>query len=358
MLTKEEHSRYNRHIILPEVGVPGQEKLKAAKVLVIGAGGLGCPVLQYLAAAGVGTIGIADDDVISESNLQRQVLYASADIGKPKVIVATEKLRLLNPFIVIKSYNLRINAANAAEIVSGFDVVVDGSDNFSTRYIINDVCVKANKPLVFGAVHKFEGQVSVFNYRGGPTYRCLFPEAGDTPSCAEAGVLGVLPGITGCIQANETIKIITGIGKVLSGRLLTVNALTLNIEIFSFRRSSTLNPIEITGSDKEMRECASQITSAELKELLTDTKNTRLVDVREKHEHEEFNIGGENIPLHELEHNLHKISDKKQIILYCRSGARSRIALQLLRKLGLTNVYTLNGGIDSFKSSSTVDIIG
>src|ERR1035437_2494874 len=235
-MTTEEKRRYARHIILPEIGLEGQQKLKQAKVLVVGAGGLGCPVLQYLTAAGVGTLGIIDFDTVDESNLQRQVLYSTEDIGKHKAAIAKEKLEKQNPDINLVSHVAHLTSANALEIISQYDIVVDGSDNFATRYLVNDACVILNKVLVFGSIFKFEGQVSVFNYKGGPTYRCLYPEApaeGDVPNCAEIGVLGVLPGIVGTLQANEVIKIITGIGDILSGKLLTLDALTMQFNTFT-----------------------------------------------------------------------------------------------------------------------------
>ena len=227
-LTAEEKYRYSRHLLLEEVGLQGQEKLKKAKVLVVGAGGLGCPILLYLAAVGVGTIGVIDFDTIDASNLQRQTLFSTNDLGRSKAKVAKEKLNSNNPFIEVISYNEQLTNENALDLFSKFDIIVDGTDNFYTRYLVNDACLIANKPLVYGAIHKFEGHVSVFNYQEGPTYRCLFPnppKAGSIPSCSEVGVIGVLPGIIGTQQANEVIKIILGTGKVLSGRLLIYNAL-------------------------------------------------------------------------------------------------------------------------------------
>jgi len=227
-LTPEEKYRYSRHLLLEEVGLEGQEKLKEAKVLVIGAGGLGCPVLLYLAAAGVGTIGVIDFDTIDASNLQRQTLFSTDDVGRSKAEVAKEKLNANNPFINVIAYNEELTNKNSLEIFSAFDIIVDGTDNFHTRYMVNDACLIANKPFVYGAIHKFEGQVSVFNYQEGPTYRCLFPnppEAGSIPSCSEVGVVGILPGIIGTQQANQVIKIILQIGQVLSGRLMIYNAL-------------------------------------------------------------------------------------------------------------------------------------
>jgi molybdopterin/thiamine biosynthesis adenylyltransferase len=233
MLTKEEITRYSKQLLLPGIGMKGQEKLKDAKVLVIGAGGLGCPVLQYLAAAGVGSIGIVDFDSIDITNLHRQVLYADDDIGKEKAIIATSKIAALNPFIKLETFNVELEYSNARKIISGYDIIVDCTDNFETRYIINDVCVLSDKPFVYGGIHKFEGQLSVFNYssidgKPGPTYRCLFPENKDdevADNCSVSGVIGVLPGMIGTMQANEVIKMITGIGNVCSGKLLIFNSL-------------------------------------------------------------------------------------------------------------------------------------
>jgi adenylyltransferase/sulfurtransferase len=232
--------RYDKQIALPEVGEAGQQKLAEAKVLVVGAGGLGCPALQYLAAAGIGTIGIVDGDVVNETNLHRQVLYTNSDVGKPKVEVAAERLKQLNPELEIQTYSEFLTASNAMDIVANYDLIVDATDNFAARYRINDVCVKLDKPVVYGAIHRFEGQVSVFNYKGGPTYRCLFPDKpaeNQIPNCNETGVLGVLPGIIGTQQATEVLKIILGIGEVLSGKLMTLNLLTNFTRTFEFARN-------------------------------------------------------------------------------------------------------------------------
>ena len=232
--------RYDKQIALPEVGEAGQQKLAEAKVLVVGAGGLGCPALQYLVAAGIGTIGIVDGDVVNETNLHRQVLYTNSDVGKPKVEVAAERLYQLNPEVKINTYSDFLTAKNAMDIVANYDLIVDATDNFAARYRINDVCVKLDKPFVYGAIHRFEGQVSVFNYKGGPTYRCLFPEyptENQIPNCNETGVLGVLPGIVGTHQATEVLKMILGIGEVLSGKLMTLNLLTNSSQIFECSRS-------------------------------------------------------------------------------------------------------------------------
>jgi molybdopterin/thiamine biosynthesis adenylyltransferase/rhodanese-related sulfurtransferase len=350
MLSSKEQSRYSKQIILPEIGIAGQERLCAARVLVIGAGGLGCPVLQYLAAAGVGTIGIADGDTIDISNLQRQVLYTEAEIGQQKAAVAAAKLRALNPGITITTYPFFADSTNILELIRGYDIVVDGSDNFETRYLVNDACVMLNKPMVSGAIYKFEGQVSVFNYNNGPTYRCIFPEppnAEDSPNCADIGVIAALPGIIGTIQANEVIKMITGIGEVLSGKLLVIDTLTMNTHTFNFK----LNPANknITGLKEYHKSCDIQhalISYAELKELLATDPTAQLVDVREPQEHFASNIGGINIPLSEMEHSYHLLVPDKTVVLYCASGVRSATSATLLIAKGFSKVVSLQNGIN------------
>ena len=284
MLSKDEQSRYNKQIILPEIKLEGQEKLRSAKVLVIGAGGLGCPVLQYLAAAGVGTLGIVDGDKVEISNLQRQVLYTADNIGQSKAIVAERKLRALNPHINTHTYPVFIDSKNALELMRTYDIIVDGSDNFATRYLINDACIILDKPMVSGAIYKFEGQVSVFNYNNGPTYRCIFPEppnADESPNCAEIGVIASLPGIIGTIQANEVIKIITGIGEVLSGKLLVIDTLTMNTHIFHFKLNEANKNIRLLKDT--LQNCELPVISIqydELQELMKEDTNIQLVDVR------------------------------------------------------------------------------
>ena len=332
----QERKRYSRQIILPEMGLSGQEKLKAAKVLIIGAGGLGCPVLQYLTAAGVGTIGILDDDVVTITNLHRQILYSAEDIGKGKAQTAKDKLSAQNPFVNFNVIPLRLNDENAAEIIADYDLVIDGSDNFPTRYLANDVCVELDKPLVFGSILRFEGQVSTFNYKGGPTYRCLFPEAEEGDNCAEAGVIGILPGIIGTYMANEVIKIICEIGQPLSGKLMVINALTNETNIFEFERNVNLpvpkniqNPVavqtETTGSEEISFEDFEQLQQENFEQIL-------LIDVREEYEYEEDFVGGINIPLPELAQNIAKMPADKTVVFYCRSGARSLMAVNLLKK--------------------------
>ena len=351
-MTTEELKRYNRHIILPEIGLLGQKKLKCAKVLVIGAGGLGCPVLQYLAGAGVGTIGIVDDDKVDESNLQRQILFNLNDIGKSKALVAVEKLSAQNPNCQFKDYQVRLTTANALEIISGYDIVVDGSDNFPTRYLVNDACVMLCKPLVFGSVFKFEGQVAVFNYKGGATYRCLYPQppsSEEVPNCSEIGVLGVLPGTVGLLQATEVIKIITGIGHVLSNKLLRFDALNMSFETFSFN----LNP-----KNKEIRAftdyeqfcglTVKEISAEQLKEKLRLHEQIQIIDVREPEEYAVKNMGATLIPLGTLADNLDKIKPNVPIVVHCQGGGRSKKAAQLLMEKGFQNVTSLKGGMREY----------
>lgn len=352
MFSTEELNRYNRHIILPEIGIEGQEKLKQAKVLVIGAGGLGCPLLQYLVAAGVGHIGIVDNDKVDESNLQRQILYSSEDIGKYKAEVAKEKLSQQNPFINLTSHISYLTSQNASQLISQYDIIVDGSDNFPTRYLVNDACVILNKPLVFGSVFKFEGQVSVFNYKDGPTYRCLYPTPpapDEAPNCSEVGVIGVLPGIIGTLQANEVIKIITGIGEVLSGKLLTIDALSMNVETFSFVPNSENKKISVlTDTEQLCSNPVKEISAEELKQKINLKEEFQLIDVRELVEYNLKNIGGELIPLHKLQENINKIKKNIPVIIHCQSGIRSKKAVELLNKKGYENIFSLTKGLVDF----------
>lgn len=359
-MSPEELKRYNRHIILPGFGIEAQEKLKSAKVLVIGAGGLGCPVLQYLAAAGVGTLGIVDFDMVDVSNLQRQVLYTVDDVGRPKAEVAAEKLARLNPFVTLKTHNLKLSTSNVIDVFKEYDLVVDGSDNFPTRYLVNDACVMLKKPLVFGSIFKFEGQVSVFNYQGGPTYRCLFPEPptpGESPACSEIGVIGVLPGIIGTLQANEVIKVITGTGEVLSGKVLVFNALNMSTLTFSFSKvagndsiSSFADYEDFCGLRKEDGAAIREISAEELKAWISEGKEFQLVDVREDYEYEEGNLDGLLIPLDILEKEYEKIRRDIPVVIHCQQGLRSRTAINNLnRKYGYTNLYNLSGGYNAWE---------
>ena len=361
--TKQELERYSRHLRLDQVGAAGQARLKMAKVLVIGAGGLGCPTLQYLAAAGVGTIGIIDGDVLDLSNLQRQILYATSEVGMYKVEAAKRRLEALNPLLEVKTYPYELTKDNALELMRAYDIVVDGSDNFATRYLVNDASVITQTPLVYGSIFKFEGQVSVFNYENGPSYRCLFPtppEVGQVPNCSEIGVLGVLPGIIGSMQANEVLKIILGIGVVLSGRLLVYN--TLNCE--SMLLEIAPNPAEIAAT--KAKEAAfhledyaafcgvgdSQHIEEISAEVLAETLNDyTLVDVRELWEQPEYEaLEGLKIPLPRLLTQAAHIPMDRPVVVLCAKGIRSRIAIeQLQEKLGYTNLKNLKGGIKAWE---------
>lgn len=357
-LSEEETRRYKRHIVLPEIGILGQQKLKHAKVLVVGAGGLGCPVLMYLTAAGIGNIGIIDFDKIDESNLQRQILYTTEDIGKYKSEIAKNKLLKQNPFIQITSYTSQFTFQNALKISTEYDVVVDGSDNFATRYLLNDVCVKANKPLVAASIFKFEGQLSVYNYKNGPTYRCLFPEPpSDSLNCSEIGVIGVLPGILGTLQANEVIKIITGIGEILSGRLLLVDALTLQFSELAFEKNPKNAWVHFSEDIYQQFKCKTDLTENPIKEIsplqlkqkLDTNEQLVIIDVREKYEYDICNLKGILIPLNEIENNCHKIPREQEVIVMCHHGRRSRVAIELLQqKHNYTNLVNLSGGINEW----------
>lgn len=347
-------NRYDRQIILPEIGIEGQQKILNARVLVIGAGGLGCPILQYLVAAGVGNIGLVDSDVVSISNLHRQILYTLADIGKQKVSVAKKHLLNQNPAVKIDVYPVMLHSSNALEIIKSYDFIIDGSDNFATRYLINDACVILKKAFISGSIFKFEGQISVFNYQNGPTYRCLYPEppiAGSVPNCSEIGVLGALAGIIGAMQAAEAIKIITGAGEVLRGKLLLFDMLTMRSQIIKFKA------IE---SNKEIKElinyqylcgdfplASTQNMDAEtLQSWTNERRDFQLIDVRNSHEFERDNIGGENIPLDDLLESIAQLDLQKPIIFCCQTGLRSTKALEILAQEGIKGTfYTLSDGI-------------
>ncbi len=362
MLSDKEKYRYSRHLLLDKVGEVGQEKLKAAKVLVIGAGGLGCPVLQYLTAVGVGTIGIIDFDTVDETNLQRQVLFTKEDIGKNKALIAATRLNQLNEFVNFDIYAEKLTNSNALGLFKEYDIVVDGTDNFSTRYLVNDACVLTDKPLVYGAIYKFEGQVSVLNYQGGPTYRCLFPEppeAGSVPNCSEIGVIGVLPGLIGTQQANEVIKLILGIGEPLSGKLAIFDALKSNQFTVEIKRNE--EQIEIVkqldfenhdydyfcGINKE--EAMNQISAAELKNLLAK-EDIQVIDVREPHETPKFEeLNAVNIPLQTIPNNMDKIAKDRKVVVHCQHGIRSMNAINYLEQQGFENLYNLTGGIVTYE---------
>jgi sulfur-carrier protein adenylyltransferase/sulfurtransferase len=364
MLSPEELKRYNRHLILESFGIAGQQKLKKARVLVIGAGGLSAPLLYYLAAAGVGTIGIVDGDWVEESNLQRQILFSMQDVGKLKVDAAKEQLLALNPYICINTYPFRLTAGNAPDLIAGYDAVADGSDNFPTRYLVNDCCVRSGKPLVYGSITRFEGQVGVFNLAQGevfsPNYRDLYPEPpapGTVPDCSEAGVLGVLPGIVGSLQASEVLKIISGVGEPLAGKLLLFNALSCDTRILEFEAdpANPLNKKEVEISDYQefcnfeqptRPRIMKEITVSELKQKMDSREDFQLIDVREPHEYEIASLGGELIPLGSILDSTDRISRDRTVVIHCRSGARSATAvLELEKRFGFTNLYNLKGGI-------------
>ncbi|WMJ72800.1 molybdopterin-synthase adenylyltransferase MoeB [Cytophagaceae bacterium ABcell3] len=370
MLTPEELKRYNRHIILPEFGKEAQEKLKNASVLVIGAGGLGCPVLLYLTAAGVGTIGIVDFDTVDKSNLHRQVLFSVKDTGKLKAEVAAEKLAEQNPFVNFKVHTEKLDRENAQALFAQYDLVVDGSDNFPTRYLVSDVCTIQNKPLIFGSIFKFQGQVSVFNYvdesgKKGPTYRCLFPEPpspGSVPNCATIGVLGVLPGMIGSIQANEAIKVITGIGQPLVGRLMMLDALsmeTTTIKIMAveenFKRTNLEADYEAfcnppTPMPETETEEYKEISVKTLEQKLNAQEDIFLLDVREPHESEICQITGSTlIPMRSVSEQVEKIPEDKPVVVYCHHGMRSAWVVKFLSdEFNYKNLYNLEGGIDQW----------
>jgi sulfur-carrier protein adenylyltransferase/sulfurtransferase len=364
--SKEELSRYDRHIIIPDFGFEAQKKLKASKVLVIGSGGLGSPALLYLAAAGVGTIGIIDFDVVDDSNLQRQVLFGVDAIGQPKVEAAKKRLELLNPYIDIKVYNQQLTSKNALDIIRDYDVVADGTDNFPTRYLVNDACLLLGKPNVYASIFQFEGQVSVFNYVNkegelGPNYRDLYPTPpppGLVPSCAEGGVLGVLPGIIGSLQALEVIKVITGVGETLSGRFFIFDALNFESRTFKIKRNpaNPVNGVNPTISElidyeqfcgvKAVEKPIKEITAKELYNLQVRGEDIQIIDVREPHEYEIANINGELIPLATVAANAERIDRNKKVIVHCKMGGRSAKAIhELEEKFGFTNLYNLKGGI-------------
>ncbi len=354
MFSPQEQQFYARQLSLPEFGHEGQQRLKQARVLVIGAGGLGCPILTYLAAAGVGTLGVIDFDKVEASNLHRQVLFGVDDIGKSKALAAAERLKALNPYISIQPYNEQLTSNNVLRLMADYDIVVDGSDNFPTRYLVNDACLLLDKPLVFGSIFKFEGQVTVFNYQGGPTYRCLYPVPpadNEVPNCAEVGVLGILPGVIGTLQATEVIKLITGAGEVLSGRLLLYDALRSTFQTYRFEADPASRErrglqadygLACAVPDREIEE----LTYPELLELLESPQPPLLIDVREPHERERFDIGGVNWPLNTLTQYLPDIQPHQDIVLYCQSGMRSRRAAEQLRKaLPNHTIRHLQGGV-------------
>ena len=368
-----ELSRYARHFVLPEFGMEGQKKLKKSSVLVVGAGGLGCPVLMYLAAAGVGRIGIIDADKVDDSNLQRQVLYTTQDVGAYKVEAAKKRLLALNPHIDIETYPYALTSDNALQIIDLYDVVADGTDNFPTRYLVNDAAVLRGKVNVYASIFRFEGQVSVFNYsqkegERGVQYRDLFPSpppAGLIPDCAEGGVLGVLPGIIGSIQASEVIKVLCGIGEPLAGRLFIFDAASFTTRVLkvsinpNLEIPTTLIDYDIfCGTPQEQDTNIQEISVLALKEMMDMEADFQLIDVREAYEYDVSNLGGTLIPLSILKKNsnienvLKAISKDKTVIVHCKSGARSREAIQILSQHGFSNLINLTGGIMAFSQDN------
>ncbi|MGH9718285.1 MAG: molybdopterin-synthase adenylyltransferase MoeB [Candidatus Acidiferrales bacterium] len=364
-LSNEEVLRYSRHLIMPEVGMDGQLKLKQAKVLCIGAGGLGAPLGLYLAAAGVGRIGLVDFDAVDLTNLQRQVLFGTSDVGRPKISAAADRLRNLNPDIQVDTFETHLTSENALDILKDYDIVVDGTDNFPTRYLTNDACVLLGKPNVYGSIFRFEGQVTIFGYPGGPCYRCLYPEPpppGLVPSCAEGGVLGVLPGIVGTIQACETLKLIIGKGEPMVGRLMLFDALAMKFRELKLRRNpecpvcgdhrtitKLIDYAEFCGVRGEEAPTnvtdISEITPRELKTRMDRGDDLYILDVREPHEYQICNLNGHLIPLGELPQRVHELDSSREIVAHCRSGKRSAEAVDFLRKAGFAKIWNLKGGI-------------
>ncbi|WP_168564714.1 molybdopterin-synthase adenylyltransferase MoeB [Crateriforma spongiae] len=365
----EERIRYSRHFTLPEVGVGGQAKLKQASVLLIGAGGLGAPVAMYLAAAGVGRLGLVDFDRVDQSNLQRQIIHGTNDVGKPKVESAEQTLADINPHVRLQFFNEPLTSENAMQRVADYDIVIDGTDNFATRYLVNDVCVLSGKPNCYGSIFQFEGQASVFGLGDGPCYRCLYPKPpapGTVPSCAEGGVLGVLPGMIGMIQATEAVKLILGQGMSLSGRLVLYDALQMRFREVKVRRDpqcpvcgdhpSITRPIdyqEFCGAPKMSSTDANEqspwdVQPGDVQQRLQTGADFILLDVREPHEYEICHLGGTLIPLGELQQRVGELDASREIIVHCKMGGRSAKAVQQLRQLGFENVHNMRGGIHAW----------
>ena len=371
-LTNEEILRYSRHLILPEVGKKGQEKLKAARVMLIGSGGLGSPNALYLAAAGIGTIGLIDFDVVDQTNLQRQLLFGTESVGKPKVEAAKECILSVNPNVVVNTYNEKLSSANAMNIFKDYDLVIDGTDNFPTRYLVNDACVFLGKTNIYGSIFRFDGQATLFKPKDGPCYRCLYPEPpppGEVPSCAEGGVLGILPGLVGMIQATEAVKFILGIGQSLVGRLLQISALDMTFREVQIRRDPTC---PVCGDAPTIRELIDYeqfcglgfgqeapveksddvpaIEPADLKRLLAGNgRSVNIIDVREPYEYEISRLPGSKlIPLGQLMDHVNELDSSKEYVVHCRSGARSAKAIRQLQSLGFKKLKNLNGGINAY----------
>jgi adenylyltransferase/sulfurtransferase len=363
-LSNDEILRYSRHLIMPEVGMEGQLKLKAARVLCIGAGGLGSPLALYLGAAGVGTLGIVDFDVVDYTNLQRQIIHTTADVGRKKLDSAADKLKAMNPFVNVRKIETRLSSENALELFRDFDIIADGTDNFPTRYLINDACVITGKPNVYGSIFRFEGQASVFATKDGPCYRCLYPEPpppGLVPSCAEGGVIGILPGLVGIIQATEVVKLILGKGDSLIGRLLLVDALGMKFRELKLHKNPECpvcgkNPTitklidyeefcGIRGEEQVVETSTADVQVEELKRRLDKGDDIFVLDVREPHEYQICNINGYLIPLGDLPKRVSELDSSREIVAHCRSGVRSAKAVDFLRQAGFKKVHNLAGGI-------------
>jgi adenylyltransferase/sulfurtransferase len=374
-LSNDEIARYSRHLILPEVGMEGQQKLKAAKVLCVGTGGLGSPLALYLAAAGIGTLGLVDFDTVDSSNLQRQIIHSTKDVGRPKIDSAAEKLTALNPFMKVVKHETMLTSKNALEIIRDYDMVADGTDNFPTRYLVNDACVLTGKPNAYGSIFRFEGQASVFATEEGPCYRCLYPEPpppGLVPSCAEGGVLGILPGIVGVIQATEVIKLILGKGEPLIGRLLLINALDMRFRELKLRKNPDCpvcgtNPTVTQLIDYQqfcgivpeakmapVQNGIPQMSVKELKQRLDQGDDLFILDVREPFEYQiariEGRVGGHLIPLNDLPKRLNELNTAQEIVVQCKSGGRSQRAAEFLAKNGFTKLHNLAGGITAWSN--------
>ncbi|ABF39208.1 UBA/THIF-type NAD/FAD binding protein [Candidatus Koribacter versatilis Ellin345] len=362
-LSQPELLRYSRHLSLPEFGLEAQERLKQTKVLCIGTGGLGSPLAMYLAAAGVGTLGLVDFDIVDYTNLQRQIIHTTPDVGRPKVESAAEKIDVLNPFVNVVPINAKLTSANALELFSQYDIIADGTDNFATRYLVNDACVLTGRPNVYASVFRFEGQASVFATKSGPCYRCLYPEPpppGTVPSCAEGGVLGVLPGLLGIIQATEVIKVACGIGQPLIGRMLLVDASTMKFQELRLKRdyqcpacgTRTLKELidydQFCGIRGQESSVAGDITVEELKRRLDAGEKPFILDVREPHEYQIANLGGHLIPLNDLPKRIGELDPTQEIITHCKMGGRSQQAVDFLRQQGFKNAKNLTGGINAW----------
>src|SRR5271165_5720733 len=366
-LTTDDLSRYSRHLILPEVGLEGQRRLKAARVVCVGTGGLGSPLAFYLAAAGVGTLGLVDFDVVDASNLQRQIIHSTKDIGRKKLDSAEEKLKALNPALNVVKHETMLSSANALDILRDYDIVADGTDNFPTHYLVNDACVLLGKPNAYGSIFRFEGQCSVFAAENGPCYRCLYPEPpppGLVRSCAEGGVLGILPGLVGVMQATEAIKLILGVGEPLIGRLLLIDALGMKFRELKLRKNpdcpvcgthSTVTKLidynqfcGIRGEEKPVGAGLPEIQVEELKRRLDAKEDLFVLDVREPHEYQICNIGGHLIPLNDLPKRVNELDSSREIVVHCKMGGRSAKAVAFLQQSGFTKVHNLAGGITAW----------